>query len=84
MELYPTIGIDRANLKHWNECRYYSSPFFHPKKIYKAKWNKATTRREFFEAYAKENGFDPLIANNWYSIPKETIMAVKVCLLFRD
>lgn len=24
-------------------------------------------RREFFESYAKENHFDPLVASNWYS-----------------
>lgn len=35
-------------------------------------------RKRFFEKYAKENGFDPLSAEDWYrqSIPK--MLGVKV------
>jgi len=29
--------------------------------------------KQFFESYAKENGFDPLVAENWHSLPKEII-----------
>eukprot|EP00026_Physarum_polycephalum_P000178 Phypoly_transcript_00178.p1 GENE.Phypoly_transcript_00178~~Phypoly_transcript_00178.p1 ORF type:complete len:1068 (-),score=137.60 Phypoly_transcript_00178:3031-5769(-) len=34
-------------------------------------------RRRFFEKYASANGFDPLLASNWYLQPKEKIMATK-------
>jgi hypothetical protein len=37
-------------------------------------------RRQFFENYAEENGFDPLNPKNWYAQPTEKIMAVKVLL----
>jgi len=30
------------------------------------KWHSEENRREFFEMYAKENGFDPLVPKNWY------------------
>eukprot|EP00026_Physarum_polycephalum_P001467 Phypoly_transcript_01469.p1 GENE.Phypoly_transcript_01469~~Phypoly_transcript_01469.p1 ORF type:complete len:1107 (+),score=182.36 Phypoly_transcript_01469:326-3322(+) len=30
------------------------------------KWHSEENRREFFEMYAKENGFDPLVSKNWY------------------
>ena len=31
-----------------------------------AEWLDIESRRRFFEAYANENKFDPLIAENWY------------------
>ena len=43
-----------------------------------APWREAANRRIFFENYAKSNGFDPLIAANWYLVPSDKIMAMKV------
>jgi hypothetical protein len=40
-------------------------------------------RRKFFEDYAKENGFDSLVAADWYSQAKELIWDAKVFLIFR-
>ena len=37
-------------------------------------------RRKFFEKMAASQGFDPLIAANWYTQTKETIMSYKVYL----
>lgn len=34
--------------------------------------------RRKFERYARENGFDPLITSNWYIVPKDAIMSMKV------
>lgn len=34
-------------------------------------------RRQFFEKYASAKGFDPLIANNWYSQPRDKIVKYK-------
>ena len=31
-----------------------------------------------FDLFAKENKFDPLIADNWYSIPYHSMAATKV------
>jgi hypothetical protein len=33
-------------------------------------WNVPVERRKFFESYAKQNGFDPLIPENWYNVSK--------------
>jgi len=38
--------------------------------------NKAETRRKFFEEFAKDNGFDPLNPQHWYSVRKKNIMAI--------
>jgi hypothetical protein len=29
-------------------------------------WHEPDARRKFFESYAKQKGFDPLIPENWY------------------
>lgn len=36
-------------------------------------WSKTENRRRFFERYAKDNHFDALIPENWYSISEATI-----------
>lgn len=38
----------------------------------------SVNQRKFFENYAKQNKFDPLIAENWYSQPRRKIMVMKV------
>jgi hypothetical protein len=45
-------------------------------------WGKIENRRKFFEQYAKQNGFDPLIPTNWYVQFKHNILATKVILEF--
>jgi hypothetical protein len=41
-------------------------------------WGDALHRRKFFENYAAESGFNPLIPNNWYSLSFESLKHVKV------
>lgn len=41
-------------------------------------WLSQENRREFFESIAKENNFDPLVAESWYSISPELILKEKV------
>jgi hypothetical protein len=43
-----------------------------------AVWFNVAKRRSFFENYAKANGFDPLIAENWYMQSPERIESMKV------
>jgi hypothetical protein len=37
-------------------------------------------RQHFFEEFAEKKGFNPLVAENWYSIPFREIAAHQVCL----
>eukprot|EP00026_Physarum_polycephalum_P000368 Phypoly_transcript_00368.p1 GENE.Phypoly_transcript_00368~~Phypoly_transcript_00368.p1 ORF type:complete len:1106 (+),score=136.69 Phypoly_transcript_00368:1680-4997(+) len=37
-------------------------------------WRNAGTRRKFFERFAAKNGFDPLIATNWYNLNRAKII----------
>lgn len=39
-------------------------------------------RREFFENFAKEEGFDPLHADQWYLQSKEKLLSRKVIEIF--
>ena len=43
-------------------------------------WDKKEHRKLFFDDLARTKGFDPLVAENWYSIDKETVLAEKVRL----
>lgn len=40
--------------------------------------SKVNKKREIFEAYAKREGFDPLIADEWYTRNNEAILDDKV------
>jgi hypothetical protein len=45
--------------------------------------NTPQNRRNFVENYAKDNGFDPLIPGNWYSVDiKKSVSSVLVFLLY--
>lgn len=35
----------------------------------KGYWQDLRNVRSFFVAFAKENGFDPVVADNWHAIP---------------
>jgi hypothetical protein len=41
-------------------------------------WADISRRKEFFDAFAKEHGFDPLVAENWYKITSQKIEERKV------
>eukprot|EP00026_Physarum_polycephalum_P003234 Phypoly_transcript_03244.p1 GENE.Phypoly_transcript_03244~~Phypoly_transcript_03244.p1 ORF type:complete len:742 (+),score=88.29 Phypoly_transcript_03244:221-2446(+) len=43
------------------------------KKFSSTPWVDVNNRRKFFEDYAAKKGFDPLIAENWYSIRRRDI-----------
>jgi hypothetical protein len=43
-------------------------------------WRHAENRRKVFEGIAREQGLDPLVANNWYEIAPSVIFGAKVNL----
>jgi hypothetical protein len=45
-------------------------------------WDKISTRRAFFDKIAKEKGFNPLVAENWFKITPEEIVSFQVYPLF--
>jgi hypothetical protein len=46
--------------------------------IFKDNWNSALARKKFFENFAKEHNFDPLVPANW-RMKYDQLSAEKVC-----
>eukprot|EP00026_Physarum_polycephalum_P000389 Phypoly_transcript_00389.p1 GENE.Phypoly_transcript_00389~~Phypoly_transcript_00389.p1 ORF type:complete len:1231 (+),score=194.32 Phypoly_transcript_00389:52-3744(+) len=61
MDIFPEIGLDESKFPH----------------VPNRHWLELGNRRKVFENFAKENRFDPLVPNNWYKVPKETLLAKK-------
>ena len=45
-------------------------------------WYVPANQQSFFQAYAKQNGFDPLHPDGWYAQPFKKLTATKVVFLF--
>jgi hypothetical protein len=45
-------------------------------------WKNEKNRRDLFCEIARERGFDPLVANNWYPISYSSLWNFKVMLYF--
>jgi len=41
-------------------------------------WGNAKNVRKYFEEFAKENGFDPLVPANWGAVTASSVKAAKV------
>lgn len=48
------------------------------KKNKNSHYGTKSMQRYFFESFAKDNHFDPFIANNWYTITRKAIYKRKV------
>ena len=72
-DLFPDIGL--IKYKFW-PCKIFF--FFSRLFTYTTAWSDPQSRRRFFEDYAKENKFDPLIPSNWYSNDRKKILSTKV------
>lgn len=83
IELFPNIGFDKLSLQNW-QCNfiilYYFASNFFTYKIYSfiAHTGNLKNQKIFFEKFARERGFDPLIADNWYSQKRREIINQKV------
>jgi len=59
--LYPDIGLDTTKFRV----------------VRGNHWADERNQKEFFDTYAKDNGFDPLVASNWYSVTRQNILKCK-------
>ena len=66
VELFPDIGLVKVKLQA-QQSKSFILCVSHFIYIVTAPWSYAEIRRKFFETYARKNGFDPLVAANWYS-----------------
>lgn len=85
LELFPEIGLKLTRFQQRIQFFYYfyiSLVCYGIYVYFSASWVGEDSRRKFFERYAKENKFDPLIADNWYSQPRDKLLASKVLIIF--
>lgn len=56
-------------------------PFFAEKQGQKPKgyWLDIENRKQFFAKLAQQQGFDPLVAENWDRITQSQVLEVEVC-----
>jgi hypothetical protein len=75
IELFPNIGLKKEKFhskpNHFSFLYYFINFYI--------AWNPQNSR-QFFEKYAKDHGFDPLIPKNWYSVSYRSILSKVVCL----
>eukprot|EP00026_Physarum_polycephalum_P001329 Phypoly_transcript_01330.p1 GENE.Phypoly_transcript_01330~~Phypoly_transcript_01330.p1 ORF type:complete len:878 (+),score=128.72 Phypoly_transcript_01330:456-3089(+) len=74
--LMSTKGVHRVLQYHNNSVRKALRDLF-PDLSFQTSWTEESTRRKFFEEYAKQNGFDPLVPDAWYAQSSENILSVK-------
>lgn len=74
--MYPTIGL-RFDIQ---DSKYKNHESFEIKAYYclGGHWSSAQEQRKFFDDYALENNFDPLIPDNWYKVAYYAILTKKV------
>jgi hypothetical protein len=87
IDLFPNLEIDKTKFEHasnLNSFSFYLFSFFFSFSLSTCNfehteiWQTAENRRKFFEEYAREKGFDPLIADNWYQQSIKDVVAKKV------
>ena len=76
-QAFPDVTFDSTAFIY---CKSFSLFAFQCTDILLAPWRVITNRKRFFENYAKEHGFDPLVPENWYLQSRKRIANYKVLL----
>lgn len=76
VSLFPEIDFDKV--KMWAHGIFFIFLLLLVINTYFKTFKASQNRRQFFEEFASENKFDPLINTNWYSVPLENIMRKQV------
>lgn len=77
-ELFPEVKFEQKLFKFVSSMCY--CLFTHLMLRVGSFWPNVDNRREFFDDVARNCGFDPLIAKNWYRFRIRQIYQYKVCL----
>ena len=85
LHAFPDVGLDRGRF-HQVPSMIFSSLFHfvfsfslvHANVKLESHWHDIVNRRRYFEQYAHSRGFDPLIAERWYSVQVGDLLTHKV------
>eukprot|EP00026_Physarum_polycephalum_P002145 Phypoly_transcript_02149.p1 GENE.Phypoly_transcript_02149~~Phypoly_transcript_02149.p1 ORF type:complete len:898 (+),score=87.49 Phypoly_transcript_02149:121-2814(+) len=75
VDLFPEIQLRKLLFSHTSllyESKWRGSMYWD-----RRSWLDVAAKRKFFEDYANKHGFDPLVANNWYSQTREKVLSTK-------
>lgn len=82
-DLYPSITLNRpasiTSIIIINDiplCNNNANDYYEEPKVY----IDVNNRKELFHIFARQGKFDPLVAENWYSVTKKDILSIKVIL----
>ena len=77
--VYPELEINHSRFVTLNRMSHEISSFPYSLILYLANhWLRVENRIAFFMEFAKDLGFDPLIADNWHSLDYQALMRYKV------
>jgi hypothetical protein len=76
LDLFPNIGLDKYKIPVPSTLPSIYPPSFN---IQTDEFRKTKARIKFFEDYARAHKFDPLVATNWYTQPREELYSFRVC-----
>jgi hypothetical protein len=78
--LFPEIGVEKAKFSstHLHSIML----FIHSLQGNKLTWQNVQTRRKLLEKIAQQLGIDPLVADNWYTIPTKDTLVKTLQVLF--
>lgn len=79
---YHNHSIPKALVELFPEINLEKSKFFASSSSSTSMWRDPQKRRKFFENFAKENSFDPIVPENWYKQSKKSIMAREVNFIY--
>jgi hypothetical protein len=77
--VYPELEFDKTKFVFLNRITNQPLPSSYPNNHTASYWLNMENRREFFESFAKEKAFNPLVASNWHSVDFKALMTHKVC-----
>ena len=78
-QLYPKLDWDMASFSYLPSMFSADIIFLHIHyHISGSHWDSIVNRRHFFTNMAERMHFDPLVADNWYSIPMSVVKSFKV------
>lgn len=76
LDVFPDIGLDEQKFRVKNSMS--KGVFAIPYSFEGSYWNNRENRKHFFDLFAENRNFDPLVAGNWYKISKLAITKEQV------
>lgn len=80
MKIFPEIGLEESKFSNAPSTTLFHFLLlkWHTNVIIENHWANLDNRRAFFEAFARDHGFDPHVSSNWENITTQHLRDRKV------